>query len=477
MSDPERGENPAVVPVRGSFRDRSGFLFEHDGILYRQINECYRADYEAFVGSGLYEELAQRGSLVSHEEVASGVPHDGWKLLRPERLPFISYPYEWCFGQLQDAALHTLDVLEAAILRGLWLKDASAYNIQFIDGKPILIDTLSFERYPEGSPWVAYRQFCQHFLAPLALMALCDIRLGQLLRVHIDGVPLDLASRLLPKASHLRFGLQLHLHTHARMQQRYARQGAQALTDASGEHGRQARTKKMSQRALLSFVESLRGAVKGLSWHPHGTVWSEYYEGDSYEREGLEHKKELILGYLARSAPRTLWDLGANTGMHSRLASSQGIQTLAWDFDPGAVELNYREVKKSGEKNLLPLLSDLTNPSSGIGWANEERMSLRERGPADAIMALALVHHLVIGNNVPLERVAQSFATLGRHLIIELVPKSDAKVKLLLSSRSDIFDDYTREGFEAAFRRHYEIREAQPIRNSERILYWMEART
>lgn len=464
MSGAGYGES-GVIPVRGSFRDRSGFLFEHEGTLYRQVNDSYRDDFEAFVGSGLYDELARTRAIVPHQEAAGGVPHDGWKLIRPERLPFISYPYEWCFGQLQDAALHTLQVLETSIPRGLWLKDASAYNIQFVDGKPILIDTLSFERYPEGSPWVAYRQFCQHFLAPLALMSLCDIRLGQLLRVHIDGVPLDLASRLLPKSSHLRFGLQLHLHTHAKMQKRYAGQGGQTAS----------KPRKLSRTAFLNLVESLRGAVKGLSWHPHGTVWSEYYEGDSYEREGLEHKKELIQGYLARMKPRSLWDLGANTGMHSRLASTQGIHTLAWDFDPGAVELDYREVKKSGEKNLLPLLSDLTNPSSGIGWANEERMSMRERGPADAIMALALIHHLVIGNNVPLARVAESFATYGRHLIIEFVPKSDPKVKLLLSSRTDIFDDYTREGFEAAFGRAYRIREAQPIRNSERILYWMEA--
>ena len=459
----------AALPVPGSFRDPSGSLFQYRGVLYRELAEQYAPHYALLMESGLYADLAQAGLLIPHEEVSateSGRPR-AWKVLRPERVPFISYPYEWCFGQLKDAALLTLDLFEKALARGLWLKDASAYNVQFVHGRPVFIDTLSFERYPEGSPWVAYRQFCQHFLAPLALMSTRDVRLSQLFRTEIDGIPLDLASKLLPVSSHLKFGLELHVHAHARMQRRHAADGSAPT--------RKAPAKTMSKKALGAFIESLRGAVQGLKWHPHGTTWSEYYEGDSYEREGFEHKQELIRAYLAACHPRTLWDLGANTGMHSRLASSQGIQTVAWDFDPGAVELCYRQIVRERESNLLPLQCELTNPSPALGWANRERLSMKERGPADAAMALALVHHLAIGNNVPLAEVARCFAELARHLIIEFVPKEDPKVKVLLASRPDIFPDYTPEGFEPAFSTVYRILDSQPLRNSARRLYRMEA--
>ncbi|MEN6436739.1 MAG: SAM-dependent methyltransferase, partial [Anaerolineaceae bacterium] len=191
-----------------SFRDPSGFLFWSDGILYRQVNVSYQTHYDALMQSGLYAQLIKRGHLVRHEEVDQkpAYPEIAYKVIAPEKVSFISYPYEWSFSELRDAALLTLEVCNLALEKGLVLKDASAYNIQFVDGRPVLIDTLSFEKYQEGAPWVAYRQFCQHFLAPLALMAYTDIRLSQLMRVYIDGIPLDLASKLLPGSTQWKLG-------------------------------------------------------------------------------------------------------------------------------------------------------------------------------------------------------------------------------------------------------------------------------
>ncbi|HYO67091.1 MAG TPA: hypothetical protein VEU33_13530, partial [Archangium sp.] len=213
-----------------SFRDPSGFVFRREGIVYRQVNDSYREDFALLQGSGLHAELVQAGQLIPHEEVDLGLAAapGAHKVLRPRQLPFVSYPYEWSFSQLQDAALLTLDVQEKALARGLSLKDASAYNVQLVDGRPMLIDTLSFEKYEEGRPWVAYRQFCQHFLAPLALMSHTDVRLGQLLRLYIDGIPLDLASRLLPGRTRFSFALGMHVHAHARSQQKYADKAVEA---------------------------------------------------------------------------------------------------------------------------------------------------------------------------------------------------------------------------------------------------------
>lgn len=453
-----------------SFRDPGGFLFSRDGILYRQVNRAYADDYSRLMESGLYGKLVKAGLLVAHAE-ADVPPADAalaHKIIQPERVPFISYPYEWSFSQWKDAALATLSIQKRALKAGMSLKDASAYNIQFLHGKPILIDTLSFEIYWEGKPWDAYRQFCQHFLAPLALMAHVDIRLGQLLRVYIDGVPLDLASRLLPFRTKFDFGLATHIHIHAQAQAKYAdadtRRVGEALKHWSG----------VSKTAFIGLLDGLEGAVKKLTWKPAGTEWGNYYAITNYSDSAFAHKKEIISGWLKKIAPASVWDLGANNGEFSRLTSALGIPTIAWDIDPSAVEQNYLRVKSEKEQNLLPLVLDLTNPSPALGWANAERDSLGQRGPADAVFALALIHHLAISNNVPLPRLADFFAGLCRWLVIEWVPKSDSQVQKLLRSRKDIFDGYTREGFESAFGARFHVREAVDVKQSERRMYLLE---
>jgi len=455
--------------VAGSFRDPGGFVFIVDGVVHRQVNERARDDYDLLHTSGLYDALVERRLLVAHEEVDVPAPRPGaYRVIRPQQIPFVSYPYEWCFGQLKDAALATLDIQLLALDHGMTLRDASAYNIQFLEGRPVLIDTLSFGPRRDGEPWVAYRQFCQHFLAPLALMALVDVRLGQLARVHIDGIPLDLASTLLPGATRLRPGLGVHIHAHARSQQRHAGDASRGRSPAPA--------KAVSDRALRGLVDNLRATVSRLEWWPPATEWRDYYAGDSYSEEAFARKGELVAAMVERVAPRSVWDLGANTGHFSRIAAAGGAHTVAFDIDPAAVQLGYDEVKKHGDTRILPLVLDLTNPSPAIGWANAERATLAQRGPVDLVLALALIHHLAISNNVPLGRIAAYFAELAPALVIEFVPKSDAKVRTLLASREDIFDDYTQDGFEAAFSALYDIEDRQPVPGSERTLYLLRRR-
>ena len=456
-----------------SFRDPSGFLFRRGGILYRQVNQAYAEEYTRLIDSGLYDKLVKAGLLIAHtESEPSGGPGKAFepvdkklafKVLRPEPVPFISYPYEWSFGQLKDAALATLSIQRRALKLGMSLKDASAYNIQFYKGKPTLIDTLSFESYKEGEPWVAYRQFCQHFLAPLALMAYRDVRLSQLLRIFIDGVPLDLTSTLLPTRTRWNLGLTSHIHLHASAQKRYA--------DVDISEVRAQR--KMSKDALLALIESVAATVRKLEWKPAGTEWADYYSANNYTDTAFEHKKVVVGDWLTRIEAKTVWDLGANTGIFSRVAAETGANVISSDIDPAAVEVNYRLVKQKKEETLLPLVLDLTNPSPAIGWINSERDSFLQRGPADATLALALVHHLAISNNVPLQRVAEFFAACGEWLIVEFVPKSDSQVQKLFRSRADIFNEYTQTGFEKAFGERYSIKEKSAVRNSERTLFLM----
>ena len=454
-----------VLP--SSFRDPAGFLFRRDGVLYRQVNGVHRDHYQRLMTSGLYEALVGRGLLVAHEDLGpdEAAAEDAHTVIRPDVVPFVSYPYEWCFEALKDAALATLEAQGIAMDHGMSLRDASAFNVQFVRGRPVLIDTLSFEVLREGRPWIAYRQFCQHFLAPLALMVYRDVRLSQLLRVHLDGVPLDLAASLLPARARARTPLLLHLFMHARSQRRHA-----ADTSLPSE-------RTFSLRAFRGLLDSLSGAVRGLVPRRGDSHWIDYYgEADHYTSEALQHKRQLVQGVIDELRPATVWDLGANTGVFSRLASGRGIDTVAFDVDPSVVNATYREVKANREEHLLPLVLDLTNPSPPIGWANRERMTIAERGPADLALALALVHHLAIAGNVPLPRVAGHLSELCRSLVIEFVPKDDPKVRRLLATREDVFPGYTREGFEAAFADRFEIERSEPIEDSARLLYLMRAR-
>ena len=455
-----------VERISGSFRDPSGFVFARDAIVYRQVNPCYRANYDFLMSSGLYADLTESELLVPHDEVGVHAlgNHGAYKVLKPVQIPFISYPYEWSFSQLKDAALLTLAVHKRALSRSMVLKDASAYNVQFYQGKAILIDTLSFEIYQDGGAWVAYKQFCQHFLAPLLLMSRKDIRLSQLLRVFIDGIPLDLASSIAPKATYRQLGILMHLHLHARAQQRYK--------DSSRPPGSM-RRKGIGKQSLLQIADSLRSTVSGLRWQHGATDWSDYYRGDSYLAAAFQHKLELVAEYLGLTKPSIVLDLGANTGEFSRLATRSGAFAISADMDPGVVEANYLKVKAEAEKSLLPLLLDLANPSAAIGWANAERQALAERSKADCLLALALIHHLAISNNVPLPNIAEYFACLADWLIIEFVPKGDKQVQKLLTSRVDIYEHYSQEGFEASFCEYYEIVKSNPLRQSERILYLM----
>lgn len=463
---------PSSDILGASFRDPSGFLFTRNGILLRQVNRLYTDDYTRLMESGLYEKLVKAGLLIPHSEAgtAPADPSIAFKVIQPERVPFISYPYEWSFGQLKDAALTTLAIQRRALKAGMSLKDASVYNIQFLHGKPVLIDTLSFEIYQEGKPWDAYRQFCQHFLAPLALMSTRDVRLNQLLRIYVDGVPLDLASGLLPFASRLNFGLLTHIHIHASAQIRYADANVKRVSESTSQRG-------MNKNAFIGLIESLENTVKKLEWKPSGTEWGNYYEITNYTDSAFEHKKRIIAEWLDEIKPSTVWDLGANNGEFSRLASTREIPTVAWDIDPSAVEQNYRRVKSEKEQNLLPLVLDLTNPSPALGWANAERDSFGQRGPVDTAFALALIHHLAISNNVPLPRIADFFADNCQRLVIEWVPKSDSQVQKLLRSRKDIFDGYAQNSFESSFEARFKVRAAVDIPETERRLYLLENRT
>ena len=452
-----------ISPISSSFRDPSGFLFERSGVLYRQVNNSYKSHYDQLISSELYKKLVDNGLLISHKEVSPEIsPQKAYKVLQPDPIPFISYPYEWSFSQLKDAAITTLKIQGIALDHGMVLKDASAYNIQFVGSRPILIDTLSFEKYHEGEAWVGYKQFCQHFLAPLLLMKYKDLRLGLTSQLFIDGIPLDYASKLLPISTYIKPLALLHIHMHSRSQKAFESKKVKL-----GEY-------RVQKEAIVRMAKSLEQSILKLTLPVQHTVWGNYYDDTNYSHKAFREKKSLVQEMLKSIKPKKVWDIGANTGEFSRLAAQLGAYTVASDIDALAVERNYLQTKAAKETNLLPLIIDLTNHSPSLGWENMERASYLSRGPADVVMALALVHHLAIGNNVPFIKIAEMLSRMGKYAIVEYVPKSDSNAIRLLQSRKDIFDGYTESGFEKSFSLYFSIVTRASIVGSKRVLYLLK---
>jgi len=447
-----------------SFRDPNGFIFFIGSDLFRQINETGRQNFDFLTDSGLYQKLVEDKLLIAHEQAPEKITlsKNAYKIIKPQIIPFLSYPYEWSFTQLKDAALLTLKIQETALKYNMSLKDASAYNVQFIGCNPIFIDTLSFEKYKEGQPWIAYRQFCQHFLTPLALMAKKELHLNLLLRDFIDGIPLDLASKLLPPAAKLNFSLLAHIHLHALNQKRMADKKID-------------KTKfKMTKFQMVSFIDNLRSAVENLKIKKYQTEWEKYYTFTNYSDKAFKEKQLLLQQYIKKIKPKSVLDLGANTGKFSQIASETGAYTIACDIDPLAVEKAYLESKKNKNGLLLPIIIDLANPSPALGWANRERKSFNQRASADCVIAFALIHHLAISNNLPLHLIAQYFSSLGNWLIIEFIPKEDSKIQILLQNREDVFKNYSKNDFKKSFLKYYKIIDAKNIKESEREIYLMK---
>jgi len=459
--------------VPGSFRDPCGYVFRIDGIPHRAVTPLGMPDHALAISSGLHAELVSEGHIVDIRELERGGPtpwpEDAALVLAPETIPFVSWPWEWCFGQWKDAALLVLELQRKAIAKGMRLKDASAFNVQFHRGRPVWIDTLSFERAPEGEPWPAYRQYCRHFVAPLALMALRDPSLGRLLQIHLDGIPLDLAATLLPNRSRLRLGINLHIRFHAGTERRF---GSESHTDGPAAGS-------VSTNGHLGLLESLEATVRGLEWRAGATEWGDYHRATHYSSGARRSKADIVERMLRDISPvGMVWDLGANDGRYSTIAAESGFPTIAFDLDPVAVERAWRAARLRPEVPLLPLVLDVTNPSPAVGWDSSERDGLMDRGPAATAMALALIHHLAITHRIPLSRISAFLARCAPTALVEWVPPDDPQAERLLARhRSDRLPTYSLDAFRSAFALHWRTVEECPIEESGRILVRLERRS
>ncbi|TBN05619.1 class I SAM-dependent methyltransferase [Hyunsoonleella flava] len=451
--------------IPSSFRDPSGYVFLDNGVIKRVIKPIYFEQYKSLRDSGFYKRLFNNNILIPHEELSSTSSDI---IIQPEQIPFITYPYEWCFNQYKEAALLTLKLQKFSLDQGYSLKDASAFNITFHQGSSIFIDTLSFDFYKENYPWRAYKQFISHFLAPLLLAHYHGSQSLKLMREFIDGIPLRMLSSMLPFKSKLNPIIYTNVHLLAKFEGKH-----------SENYKGEAKVKSLSKGGQLKIIESLYGFVKKLKLKEY-TEWGNYYDKTNYSDTSFGLKAEVINTWVSKLNPQNIIDIGGNDGTFVRAIASKVKQALVCDIDNNAVDFNHLKVKKHKENYMLPFVLDVLNPSASIGFNNKERASFLQRIKdfnLDVTLALALIHHMTLSGNVTFHMSARFFASFSKILILEFPKKNDSWVERLLNSKAEFknhFDFYSLENFEKAYSEFFETVEKKEIEGSERVMFLLK---
>ncbi len=467
---PNNAPGPRDLRVEaGSYRDRNGSVFYQDGEIFRGISGKALANWERLNGTRFFEEFTARGNIVRTERAGEAIAMKGseaWAaILKHEPIPFISYPYEWTFGMLKDAALLHLDLMREALKEGFILKDSSAYNVQWRGAQPVFIDIPSFEALEKGQPWVGYRQFCELFLYPLMLQAYKGADFRPWLRGSLDGISAKSLRPLLSARDLLRPGVLMHVVAQNAMQRRYSG-NEQNVRGTLAQAG-------FDKALIIRNVEKLRKIVSGMAPARDKTVWADYARNHSYGDADFEAKRAFVRDAAGTRRWRRVWDLGCNAGIFSRIAAEHADYVVAMDGDWMALEHLYQEQQTRPDRDkILPLVVNLSDPSPDQGWRGTERKSLPERGKPELTLCLALIHHIVIGANIPMADFISWLAGLGTALVIEFVGRDDEMVQTLLRNKDDQYDDYRPEIFETLLAQHFDIRKSEPLKGGKRSIYF-----
>jgi hypothetical protein len=479
--------SPPLTRDPGSFRDPESTVMHAGGEVLRGLRAGAVEDWEALAASDFFGMMTADGRIcatkpLEGDELAALGPDaaalaEGWPLvLRHERIPFVSYPFEWTFSMLRDAASAHLEILTAALAEDITTKDGSAYNLQWRGAAPVFIDVGSFQRLRPGEPWAGYRQFCQTFLYPLMLTAHLGVDFQPWLRAQIDGIEAR-QMRALLGGRHLRkAGVLKHVRLHAGLERGNERR---TTTEVRGE----LRAAGFSKELLLATVRALTKLVGRLDWQPDTSHWVDYRQTCTYAQSERDRKAAFV-GEALAAAKRSaggldlVVDLGANDGAFSRIAAEHADYVLAVESDHATTDALYRTLRGEGERRVLPLVVDLANPSPGMGWRGAERPAFGDRARPAAALCLALVHHLAIGRNVPLPEIVDWLAGFGGPVVVEFVDPADPMAAHLLANKPDgaagdggLFGAYRRDHFERLLAERFEIDRREELPSGTRILY------
>lgn len=452
-----------IKKIYGSFRDNCSHVELWNGQIHRRILQPGVEAYCKFVDSGLYEKLTSEGLLIRHSEVERKQDANGnisEIIIKPEQIDCITYPYEWSFNQYKDAASLTLEIQRIALTFGMSLKDASAYNVMYAGGLPIFIDTGSFEISEKSQLWVAYKQFCEHFLAPLYLMAMLDVRMSNLMKLNINGIPLDLACKLLQYKILLNFGSLIHIYLHSKF-----------INISSNKPKKEVGKEKIPKKNTLILIDSLARTVHKIKPCNVQTEWGNYYSDLNYSHESHKNKLDFVVSIANKIRPKKIVDLGANDGSITLSLMDCANHIVAIDMDHNSIDSLNKKLKLSEEKKITTIISDLSNPSPNIGWGLLERDGLVQRIKCDCMIALAIIHHLVITNGLTFDKLAEFFCTVCDDLIVEFVEKEDSQIKRIIDLRTNAIEWYSRTNFEDSMAKYFNLTETKNIEGTLRFIY------
>ncbi|WP_417836376.1 hypothetical protein [Thalassospira tepidiphila] len=460
----------------GSFKDPLGsvFYFRHD--VYRSLTQQAYAQFSALFKSGLIRDYIECGYLIQSDLVPcedvpglqKDVSESGYLIKQP-RVPFISYPYEWCFSQLKDAAIKTLAFTEKCLSDNLILKDATAFNLALYQGNVQFFDILSIETYEKDQPWIAYQQFCQQFLFPLLLSAYKGIDTQLLMRGHFQALTASHAAKYFSGTDIFKAGILKHVYLLSLMERRYEAKDIKVKEVLKKTH--------FPKELIVSNLKNLTKTISKLDYFVPKSEWSDYVNECNYRDDDRSKKHAFLEEYLRESAPKTIVDLGCNTGEYSYLASKSAEIVVSVDADALSIERLYNKLNSDSVNNIFPVVGNLLNPTPSLGWAGEERQSLLDRlRSMDSFFALALVHHICISGNVPVSKFIDLLAQIGRSGVVEWVDKKDEQVQKLLRNREDVFGDYTWENFQKLLSQKFKIIKIQDTHAGDRKLCFVGPR-
>ena len=471
-----------LIADPGSFRDRNNRVYDDGEHIYRGVSQTALENWHKVSRTDFFRDLMSRSKLIATKEATSDRIKDAngptvWPgILVHDRIPFLTYPYEWSFNMLKDAALLHLDILEAGVEQGWTLKDASAFNVQWVGPRPVFIDIPSLEPYVDGDPWQGYRQFCMMFLYPLMLKAYRGIDFGPFLRSNLDGIDPSIANKILTGWTRLRKGVTTHVSLHARMQARAAARDieeARRLTEDAKGNVQRSRRIRHTKAMVLGTMQSMRRVVRGMQSPDAQTTWGDYDTGHSYGDSSFKRKQQFVEKYGGSRRRSLVWDIGCNTGTFSRLCEPFANYIVSMDGDTKAIDQLYQRERQREFSKLLPMIVDLSNVSPNQGWRGAERKALDARGTPDLVLCLALIHHMVISANIPMGEFIDWIASLGADAVIEFVSADDDMSRMLLRDRVNQYADYTEAEFERLASQKFSIEDSQELKGGHRRIYYL----
>jgi SAM-dependent methyltransferase len=461
----------------GSFRDPDSAVFRDGDRVLRGLSGAAADDWDRLEATRFFPALVAAGQVVGTTPYEGDAPlsprGEPWaRVLEHERIPVVSYPYEWPFAMLRSAAALHLEVLAAALDEGMSLKDGTAYNVQFVGARPTFIDVGSFE--PSAGPWPGYRQFCQTMLFPLMVQAHLGVPFHAMLRGSIDGLTASDVTGMFSGLHRFRKGVLRNVTLHSVLERRVTTASETVKADLTSS-GFSTELAKATTKNLLKLVNGLEVDKRGSASDSDHSVWSDYRDTCSYSDDDAKAKQAFVRGVLPEGDHRVVLDLGANDGEYSFLAAEMAEQVVAVDGDEKVIDLLYRRLRTEGNETILPLVMNLVDPSGGIGWRNRERAPFVERVQPDVTMALALVHHLTIAANVPLPEVVAWLASFGGRVVVEFPHADDVQVKRLLANKpTGLFDDYRRDRFEDLLVEQFLVHRQETLPGGTRTIYLVE---